>query len=141
MITLARTFCMLLAVAVLAAMNLHGVTQAQHSMAHVADWPAVSLIETTDDDDRHGAHIHVAPEDSPGGDVDTSDRDADGDRPIGHHHHGGADNHGAVPVLSRALAEVAQVASMTPNPGSGPPLPSVGGDGPEYPPKRTLSVI
>jgi hypothetical protein len=141
MTTLTRTLCTLFAVAVLAAMNLHGVTQSQHTMAHIADWPAVALVEAFDDHDTHGTHIHVAPEETPDREIDPGDRDADGDRPVGHHHHGGGDNLGAVPVVSRALAEAPRIASMTIDPGSGPPLAGLNGDGPEYPPKRTLTVI
>lgn len=141
MTTLARHLCALFAVAILAAMNLHGMTQSQHTMAHIADWPAVALVEVSDDHDHHGAHIHVAPDDVPASETEPSDRDVDGERPVSHHHHGGGDNHGAVPVLSRALAEASQIASITINPGSGPPLAGLSGDGIEYPPKRTLTVI
>ncbi|KKR40790.1 MAG: hypothetical protein UT75_C0004G0001, partial [Candidatus Yanofskybacteria bacterium GW2011_GWE2_40_11] len=71
-------------VAILAAMNLHGVTQVQHDFAHASDWPAVALIES--DHDHPAVHVHVAPEEVP--DTDT-DRDGDGPIPVGHHHHGG----------------------------------------------------
>jgi hypothetical protein len=141
MTTLARTLCTIFAVAILAAMNLHGVTQSQHAMAHMADWPAVALADASGNDDHHGTHVHVAPEESPEGETDPGDRDADGDRPVGHHHHGGGDNHGAVAVLSRALADVPRVPTMTLDLRTGPPLASLSGDGPEYPPKRTLTVI
>jgi hypothetical protein len=57
MTSLARTFCTLFAVAILAAMNLHGVTQSQHAMAHVADWPAVALVDQGSDHDHHGPHV------------------------------------------------------------------------------------
>jgi len=134
MTSLVRTFCTMFAVAILAAMNLHGVTQSQHTMAHVADWPAVALVETADDHDHHGAHVHVAP------DAD-GDRDIDGDRPVGHHHHGGGDNQAALPTMSRSLTDAPRLGSTVVEPGSGPPLSGFTGDGPEYPPKRMRTVV
>ena len=138
MTSLARTFCTLFAVAILAAMNLHGVTQSLHTMAHAADWPAVALVETVDDHDHHGAHIHVAPDDAPDSE---DDRDADGDRPVGHHHHGGGDSQAAIPVVNRALTETPRLVSTLVGPGSGPPLSGVTGDGPDYPPKRMRTIV
>lgn len=138
MTSLVRTFCTMFAVAILAAMNLHGVTQSQHTMAHVADWPAVALVETAEDHDHHGAHVHVAPDTVP--DTD-GDRDIDGDRPVGHHHHGGGDSQGALPTVSRSLTDAPRLVSTVVEPASGPPLSGLTGDGPEYPPKRMRTVV
>ncbi|MFA4892162.1 hypothetical protein [Brevundimonas sp.] len=38
-----RHICIGPCVALLAAMNLHGLSQSQHDFAHAADWPAVAL--------------------------------------------------------------------------------------------------
>jgi len=134
MTSLTRTLCMMFAVAILAATNLHGVTQSQHTLAHVADWPAVSLIGTNDDHDHHGPHIHVAPD-------TESDSDFDGERPVGHHHHGGGDSQGALPTVSRSLTDTPRLVSALGEPGSGPPMSGLTGDGPEYPPKRMRTVV
>jgi hypothetical protein len=138
MTPLARTLCTLFAVALLAVMNLHGVTQSQHAMAHAADWPPVALVEAPDDHDHIGAHIHVAPEDAPQSD---DDRDGDGDRPVGHHHHGGGDGQAAIPVSSRALTETPRLVSTVVGPDTGPPLTGLTGDGPDYPPKRMRTIV
>ncbi|MFA4950425.1 hypothetical protein [Brevundimonas sp.] len=138
MTSLARTFCTLFAVAILAALNLHGVTQSQHAMAHVADWPAVALVDQGNDHDHHAAHVHVAPDELPN---DDEGSDSDGDRPIGHHHHGLGESQGAMPVISRDLSETPRLILSLGVPGSGPPLSSLTGDGPEHPPKRMRTVV
>lgn len=131
-----RHLCIGLCVALLAAMNLHGLSQAQHHFAHAADWPAVALIDS--DHDHHAAHAHVAPEDVP--DTDT-DRNDDGPIPVGHHHHGGGDVQAAIPASGRGLTETSTAASALWRPGTDPALSSLTGDGPEYPPKRMRTVV
>lgn len=117
-------------------MNLHGLSQSQHVVAHAADWPAVTLVEA--DDDHHVVHVHLAPEQAP--DTDT-DRDADGAPPVGHHHHGGAEVHAAMPSLGRDLTSTPSTVSALRWPGADPALSSLAGDGPEYPPKRMRTVV
>lgn len=131
-----RHICIGLCVALLAAMNLHGVSQSQHDFAHAADWPAVALTES--DHDHHAAHVHVAPEEVP--DTDT-DRDDDGPIPVGHHHHGGGDVQAAMPSSGRALTDTSSVTSALRRPGPDPALSSHTGDGPEHPPKRARTVV
>lgn len=138
MTSLARTICTLFAVAVLAAMNLHGVTQSQHKIAHAADWPAVSLIQTAGGHDHPDAHIHVAPDDVPDAD---DDRNSDPAQPMGHHHHGGGDNQTATLDVGRAITEAPPLASSTTAPSLGRPLSNLIGDGPDYPPKRMRTVV
>ena len=125
-----------LCVAILAAMNLHGVSQAQHDFAHASDWPPIALIEA--DDDHHAAHVHVAPEDIPDTDAD---RDGDGPIPVGHHHHGGADVHAAMLSTGRVLTATSSPASVLRRPGPHRVLSSHTGDGPEHPPKRMRTVV
>lgn len=131
-----RQICIGLCVALLAAMNLHGVSQVQHDFAHASDWPAVALIVS--DPDRHAAHVHVAPEEVP--DTDT-DRDGEGPIPVGHHHHGGADVQAAMPASGRGLTEASSTASALRPQGPDPALSSHTGDGPEHPPKRMRTVV
>ncbi|MBI2260795.1 MAG: hypothetical protein HYU62_03935 [Caulobacterales bacterium] len=130
-----RHLCIGLCVAVLAAMNLHGLSQSQHAVGHAADWPAIALSEA--DEDHHG-HVHVAPEEAP--DTDP-DRDTDGARPVGHHHHAGGDIHAALPLLERDMTEASSLTSALRWAGPDPVLPSLSSDGPEYPPKRMRTVV
>jgi hypothetical protein len=130
-----RHLCIGLCVALLAAMNLHGVTEAQHAVGHAADWPAVALSEVHDGD--HHPHVHVAPEEFP--DTDP-DRDKDGAPPVGHHHHAG-DVHAALPSPERSMTGASALMLALRRPGLDPALPGLAGDGPEHPPKRMRTVV
>lgn len=131
-----RHLCIGLCAVLLAAMNLHGVSQSQHDFAHAADWPAVALIET--DDDHHAAHVHVAPDEAPDNDTDP---DNDGPIPVGHHHHGGGDVQAAMPASSRTVTAASSTASALWRPGTDQALSSHPGEGPEHPPKRMRTVV
>ncbi|MDP3404442.1 MAG: hypothetical protein Q8S03_07100 [Brevundimonas sp.] len=141
MTTLARTLCTMFAVAILAAMNLHGVTQSQHAMAHIADWPAVALVEVLADHDHHGAHIHVAPDEAPDSEPETGEDGSNEGRPVGHHHHGAGDSQTAMPVTARAWSAGPTLGVSRVPPGSGPLRSGLTIDGPEYPPKRMRTVV
>jgi hypothetical protein len=130
-----RQLCIGLCVAILAAMNLHGLSESQHAVGHAADWPAVAVTEAYDD--HHAVHVHVAPDEAP--DTDT-DRDSDGPIPVGHHHHGG-DVQAAMPGAGRVLITASPSTSALLRPGADPALSSLEGDGPEYPPKRMRTVV
>ena len=131
-----RPFCIGLCVAVLAAMNLHGLSASQHELGHAADWPAVALTDT--DDDHHAPHVHMAPEEVPDADADP---DGDGPMPVGHHHHGGGDVQAAVSGSGRTLIAATPATSAVWRPGVDPALSSLPGDGPEHPPKRMRTVV
>ena len=131
-----RHLCIGLCVALLAAMNLHGLSESQHAVGHAADWPAVALSEAHED--QHAAHVHVAPDEAP--DTDT-DRDSDGAIPVGHHHHGGSDVQAAMPASGRVVTETSPSASALRRPGPDPAMSSHTGDGPEHPPKRMRTVV
>ncbi|MBU1326336.1 MAG: hypothetical protein K2X61_09220 [Caulobacteraceae bacterium] len=129
-----RLFCICFSVALLAALNAHAVAETQHSFGHGAGWPPVSLTSVDDD---HGIHVHVAPAEAPDEDPET-----DGEQqPIGHHHHNGGDPHAAVPTLSRAPVHVLALAADPLTPGADHALTGWDREGPEDPPKRTLTVI
>lgn len=131
-----RHLCIGLCVALLVAMNLHGLSQGQHQLAHAVDWPAVALGKL--DHDHHAVHVHVAPDEVP----DTGpDRDDDEPIPVGHHHHGGGDIQAAMPASSRVLTISPSPASALRRPGPHPALSSHTGDGPEHPPKRMRTVV
>jgi len=136
-----RHLCIGLCVALLAAMNLHGVSQGQHAIAHAADWPAVALSGA--DDDHHGpgghhlAHVHLAPEEAPDADID---QDADGPRPVSHHHHAGGEVPAAMPDAGRMLTAALSPTALLWRLGPDPALSSLAGDGPEHPPKRMRTV-
>lgn len=129
-----RHFCIGLCVALLAAINLHGVSQSQHDLAHASDWPAIALVEAGDD--HHAAHVHVAPDEIP-----RSDTEGDAPIPVGHHHHGGGDIQAALPALGRLLTETASAASVLGRPRPDQARSSHTGDGPEHPPKRARTVV
>jgi len=130
-----RQLCIGLCVAILAAMNLHGLSESQHTLGHAADWPAVALSEA--DDGHHAAHVHAAPDEAP--DTDT-DRDSDGPIPVGHHHHGG-DVHAAIPGAGRVLVTASASTAALQRPGADRALSNLVGDGPEHPPKRMRTVV
>ncbi|HWQ85724.1 hypothetical protein [Brevundimonas sp.] len=133
-----RHICIGLCVALLAAMNLHGLSQSRHDFAHAAEWPAVALVES--EHDPHPAHVHLAPEEVP--DTDTDNRDGDEPIPVGHHHHhGGSDVQAAMPSSGRVLTDRPSSASALRRPGLDPALASHTGDGPEHPPKRMRTVV
>lgn len=128
-----RQLCIGLCVAILAAMNLHGLSESHHAMGHAADWPAVALTEA--DDDHHAVHVHMAPDEAP-----DTDRDTDDPIPVGHHHHGG-DVQAAMPGAGRVLITASPSTSALLRPEADPALSSLAGDGPEYPPKRMRTVV
>ena len=130
-----RHLCFGLCVAILAAINLHGVSLSQHAVGHAADWPAISLSEA---DGEHHPHVHLAPDEAP--DTDP-ERDVDGAPPVGHHHHAGGDVHAALPSVERRVADASSMASALRWPGAAPALSSHTGDGPEHPPKRMRTVV
>lgn len=113
---------------------MHGVVQSQHAVGHSSDWPPAALADTHTD--HHDTHFHVAPSDAPDSDPD---RGADGDQPLGHHHHG-ADAHAALPTWGKALTEGPTAASAKRRAGSDRAVSGLPGDGPEYPPKRMRTV-
>ena len=119
----------------MAALNLHGAVQSQHAVTHAADWPAVALADT--DTNHHDAHVHLAPSDAPDSDPDG---DADREQPLGHHNHGGADAHAALPAWGKGLTEGPATASAQRRADLDHALPGLPGDGPEYPPKRMPTV-
>lgn len=131
-----RHLCIGLCVAMLAALNLHGVVEARHAADHAVDWPAVTLVAGLD---YHGAaHLHVAADVAP----DTEqDRGVDDASPVGHHHHGGADVHGAMPAMTRDATSAPSLISALGSPESDPAIAGLAGDGPEYPPKRMRTVV
>ena len=141
MTTLTRTLCTMFAVAILAAMNVHGVTQSQHTMAHISDWPAVPLVEVSNDHDHHGAHVHVAPDEASDSEHQTGEDASNEGRPVGHHHHGGGDSQAAMPVTARAWSAGPTLGVSRVLPGSGSLRPGLTIDGPEYPPKWMRTVV
>ncbi len=133
---LIRRLCIGLAVAILAAMNLHGLSQSQHVFVHAGEGAAVALIESGDD---HPAdHVHLAPDEGP--DTDN-ERDGEGSMPFGHHHHGGGDGQAAMPSLGRVLTNSTSTASILGRPGPNTARSSHTGDGPDHPPKRMRTVV
>ncbi|MDP2258575.1 MAG: hypothetical protein Q8J89_02515 [Caulobacter sp.] len=137
-----RHLCIGLCVALLAAMNLHGVSQVQHAIAHASDWPAVAIAGADSDHHLpgggHVAHVHLAPDEAPDADIEE---DADGPRPVSHHHHAGGDVPAAMPDAGRMLTAALSPTALIWRPGPDPALSSLAGDGPEHPPKRKRTVV
>lgn len=130
-----RHFCIGLCVALLAAMNLHGVSQAQHAVDHAADWPADVLVAAVDD--HQTDHVHVVAAEIPDTGMDRTAEDAP---PVGHHHHAGGDVQTALPAVDRGVTKPLSASALQ-WPGSDPALAGLGPDGPEYPPKRMRTVV
>lgn len=133
---LIRHLCIGLCVAMLAALNLHGVVESQHAVGHSANWPVVALVEGHGD--HSTAHVHVVPDDA----TDAyQDREVDDPPPVGHHHHGGGDVHVAMPALSRDAPTALSLISALRWSGTDPAVAGLSPDGPEYPPKRMRTVV
>lgn len=141
-----RTLGVSLCAALLAVLSLHGIQEGRHQLGHTLDWPAVSIdtghhADAVDID--HGAlHVHVAPEASGSGlDLDeNTDNDGNAGRPTGHHHSSGGD-HTAIPATGRDLSLLVAGRAVLLQPALDGAMPAHDADGPEYPPKRTRTVI
>lgn len=133
-----RSFCVFLCTALVAVTALHGLTDAQHGMAHAADWPAVALVDVDTVADQIADHVHVAPDDQSD---DAVPEDVDNEGPVGHGHQVGGDSHGALPGAEHPQddARTSRLAARTP--GVAPALGDLNRDGPEYPPKRMRTVV
>ena len=73
--------------------------------------------------------------------ADSSNGDGDAGRPTSHHHHSSGDNHTAIPVLDRDLNPLIAINAALLQPAVDGARPAHDGDGPEYPPKRTRTII
>ncbi|CAN5390017.1 hypothetical protein BH09PSE1_BH09PSE1_02030 [soil metagenome] len=143
-----RTLCVSLCAALVAVLSLHGVQEGRHQIAHASDWPAV-MIEHNDhaeivDVDHGSPHIHVArdaPAENPLDQAEGADRDGDAGRPASHHHHSSGDNHTAIPLLNRDLSPLVGMNAMLLQPAVDGARPAHDNDGPEYPPRRTRTII
>lgn len=133
-----RSFCVFLCTALLAVTTLHGMMDAQHGMAHAADWPAVALVEVDTVADQIADHVHVAPDDQ--SDIPPAE-DVDNDGPMGHGHQVGGDSHGALPGAEHPLDDSLRSRLAARTPGVDPALGDLNRDGPEYPPKRMRTVV
>jgi hypothetical protein len=132
-----RLVCLVIGVAVVAAMHLHALGQARHGVAHVSHWPAAAIVTTTSGHDD--VHVHIAPDDVT--EADAGDLDADAGKPLTHHHHGGGEPTSTMPALDRVMPAALVASSAAIRPGMAQPLPQISRDGPEDPPKRTLTVV
>jgi hypothetical protein len=133
-----RSFCVFLCTALLAVTTLHGMMDAQHGMAHAADWPAVALVEIDTVADQIADHVHVALDDQSD---DATPEDVDNEAPVGHGHQVGGDSHGALPGAEHPLDDGLSTRLAARTPGVAPALGDLSRDGPEYPPKRMRTVV
>lgn len=143
-----RTLCVSLCVALVAALSLHGVQEGQHQLAHASEWPVVAIHHDDHADvvdvDHGSLHVHVAPDtpvDDPLDQTENTDGDGDAGHPAGHHHHSGGDTHTAIPVLDRGLSPLVAMSALLLQPAVDGARPDHDGDGPEYPPRRTRTII
>lgn len=113
------------------------MTDAQHGVAHAADWPAVALVEIDTVADQIADHVHVAPDDHSD---DAPAENVDNDGPVGHGHQIGGDSHGALPGAEHPLNDSLS-SRLARKPGVDPALDDLNRDGPEYPPKRMRTVV
>ena len=148
-----RTLCACLCTALVVVLSLYGVQESRHRLAHAADGPTSASTDTLhahDDVDLHEASYTAdAPDgsDTPGDDrlangaADGTDDDGSTGRPAGHHHHSGGDSHTAMPAFGRSIDFMHPSRAVMLKPAGDALLPSQTGDGPEYPPKQTRTVI
>ena len=143
-----RTLCVSLCAAVVATLSLHGVQEGRHQIAHASDWPAVAIghddHEEIVDVDHGSLHVHIAPDapaDDPLDRAEDPDNDGDAARPTSHHHHTSGDSHTPIPIVNRDLSPPVALNAVLIQPAVGSARPTHEGDGPEYPPRRTRTII
>lgn len=120
---LVRTFCLMLAVAFMASMMLHGTAEAHDQAEHTTDEIAA----------HHGleVHGHAHP--------DCSERT--GETAPGHHHHNGGDTHSsAVPDKTGLVLAIAGSRTSPQWPQDMMPN-GLSGSGPDQPPKRMRTIV
>ena len=76
-------------------------------------------------------------------DVEAEDGEDEGEagRPASHHHHTSGDSHTAIPILNRDLSPLVAMNAVLIQPAGDGARPAHDGDGPEYPPRRTRTII
>ena len=143
-----RTLCVTVCAALVAVLSLHGIQESRHQIAHASDWPAAAIEHENHgeivDVDHGSPHVHFAPDapaDDPLNQADSDDDEGNAERPVGHHHHSGGDTHTAIPVLDRDLTSFMGMDAVLLQPAVDGARPAHDGDGPDYPPKRTRTVI
>jgi hypothetical protein len=120
---LIRTFCLMLAVAIMASMMLHGPSEARDQAEHLADEIA----------EQHGVEVrgHSHPDCS----------ESAGETAPGHHHHNGGDTHSfAVPDKAGLILAIAGARSSPQWPQDMMPN-GLSGSGLDQPPKRMRTII
>ncbi len=124
MTRLLRLFCLTLAVAFMASMSLHGSADARDQVEHMAD--EIAAI--------HGVEVSGHAHPDCGQEVGETSETAPG-----HHHHNGdshsvtlADRAGGSLAASRTTVTIAWAQQRLPD--------GLSGDGPDQPPKRTLTL-
>ena len=126
----------------MAVVSLHGASQTEHRIAHAADWPPVAVSGGAVDADHDPHHVHVAPEPSNDtGAAETDDLDTGDTRSGGHHHSSSGDNPNAIPETGHAVKALLRVNGVQRWSARDRSHPDHDGDGPDYPPKRTRTVI
>ncbi|WP_426035069.1 hypothetical protein [Brevundimonas sp. DC300-4] len=129
-----RLLCVCLGVAILVALQAHGVIDTRHRLEHGLQFPGVSYAEAaTIGHDHEHDQTEPAPTDDASA-FDVADRPG-GDSPINHHHHGGGDVHVALTTPAHQT-EAVIMASARLGPASGLRPPGIRGDGPSHPPKQ-----
>ncbi len=126
MTQLVRTVCLMLAVAFMASLMLHGQSEARDQAEHMADGIAAN----------HGIEVHGHSH------PDCSEKTGEaGDTAPGHHHHNGGDTHSfAVPDKAGLVPAVAG-ARTSPRWPQGSMPNGLSGSGPDQPPKRMRTIV
>lgn len=137
-----RTLCVSFCAALMAVASLHGASHTGHRIAHAADWPPVAAFGSMIDADHDPLHVHAAPE--PANDTEAAgaeDLDAGETRPNGHHHSSTSDSPNAIPETGHVVKAILRSNGAQRWSAGDRSRPDHDGDGPEYPPKRTRTVI
>ena len=135
---LLRLLCVCLGVAVMVAVQMHGVQNNQHRIEHGLQFPGVSYEDAADlaHDHDHGHSHDAATNDDGSANAQTMDvADESGKSPLSHHHHSGGDIHVALatPVHPTGAGVVTSL-DLGPAPDAVPPGAVL--DAPLQPPRQ-----
>lgn len=139
-----RILCVSFCAAALVVVSLHGASDARHELAHASDWPPVASALSGLDADHDPLHVHVAP-----AEADLHNDEAAGDgteeetgpRSDAHHHPSNGEHPNAAPPSGHLMLAVVRSPESLKRPSRDHARPEHDGDGRDYPPKQTRTVI
>lgn len=139
-----RILCVSFCAAALVVVSLHGASDTRHELAHASDWPPVASPLSGLDADHDPLHVHVAPPEGDhheDGSVGDGTEDESEPRSGAHHHASNGDHPNAAPPSGHLMLAVVRSPETLKRPSRDHARPEHDGDGLDYPPKQTRTVI